>query len=198
MKIWIDLDGVISAFTPNVIRVANELWPNKLPLDYVPQDWNYTEVLSKDEWDKIWEVAKTIPDFWLRQTPILANLFALRMWLKTTKHQVFYITSRMNTGGTSAYQQSAQWLIRHSLYPPTAQLRVTKNPGEKKKIVEEYNIEMGIDDLPSTVQDMNMLSWHHCYLLSQPCNALSNQARCQNLQEFLDIVDSASESHQET
>ena len=199
MKIFIDLDGVISDFVANAMSAAADVYPDiELPKNYQPKDWDFTDIFTKRDWDTIWTYIKELPDFWLRSKPIQENTVALRTWLKTTKHQVFYITSRMSTGDQSAYQQSAQWLIRHSLYPPTAQLIVTANPGQKKQIVEYHGIEMGIDDLPSTVGDLNLLSYHHCYLLNQEWNQNSNQARCRNLQEFLDLVDLAAESHQET
>lgn len=187
MKIWIDIDGVLSAFTPNVVQIANELWPGKIPLDYFPRDWDYSDVLSKEEWDEIWQNVAKIPDFWLRQQPIEPNVRALQSFLAEDRHQVFYITSRHDTG-TPAYQQTAQWLIHHDLYLMPARLVVTKKPSEKKQVVQEHNIEMGIDDLPSTVADMNLMSWHHCFLLDAPYNQTTNQARVHSLQEFLDLV----------
>jgi hypothetical protein len=196
VKVFIDLDGVLSAFTTNLVRTANEIWPNKLPLDYVPSDWDYIDVFTKEDWSVFWETAKKIPDFWLRQTPIVKNLLPLQKWIKTTKHQIFYITSRIETGGISGYEQSAQWLIRQHIYPPTAQLIVVPKSTDKKKYIIEYNIDFGIDDLPATVADLNLLPWHTSYLLDQPYNQNSNQGRVQSLQEFLDIVDSSAQNSQ--
>lgn len=193
MRLWIDLDGVISSFTSNAVRVINELWPEKnLPADFVPADWDYTGILEKKDWSIFWDHARSVPDFWLRQPPIEENVSALRTWLKETEHQVFYITSRIDTGGMSAHLQTAQWLIRNNIYPPEVSLIVAGKPPDKEKYIREHSIDYGIDDLPATVSAVNMISWHHCFLLDRPYNReISNQARVYHLQEFLDIVDSA-------
>lgn len=195
MKIWFDMDGVLSEFGPNAIRVANDLWPHrKVPRNYVPKDYDYTDLFSAAEWNAIWDEIKTTPDFWLRQGCFHANVSALRTWMHSTNHEIFFITSRKATGGVGSRPQTILWLNMYGLYPKDHRPTViaVNNAKEKKKYIEEYKIDFGIDDLPSTVTEANMLSYHHCYLLDQPWNRDSNEARVESLQEFLDIVDNHS------
>lgn len=195
MKIFIDLDGVLCDFVNNALDVARELWPDKnIPDGYQPQDWDFTDLFSKEEWSAIWKSILVTPDFLLRAKPLESNVSVLRTWLKKTEHQVYYVTSRL---GPMAHQHSAQWLIRHDLYPPTARLIVVSGADKKVATISDNKIEYGIDDYAPTVTALNMLPWHHCFLLSQPWNQSSNQARLSQLQEFLDIVDSA-DGHQKT
>lgn len=197
MKIWFDVDGVLANFNKNVVQVANDcVRPEDKPLsiEYVPQDWSYSDVFSKEEWNKIWEKIKTIPDFWLRADAISKNVLPLRYWMVESQHEIFFITSRMPTGGVDAKAQTQLWLHNQGLYStnrPSTVIAV-QNPEEKKRIVQQYEIDLGIDDYAPTVEAMNALPDHSCYLLSQPWNRESNQPRVGTLKEFLDMVDSAS------
>ena len=197
MKVFIDLDGVLADFVQNVIPVANELWPNLLPADYHPPDWDFSDKFSSQDWDTVWGEIKKIPDFWFRAKPIESNVSALRTWLKSTEHQVFYITSRIETGSAylSAHMQTAQWLMHHDLYPSWARLIVVTSAEKKTEVIASNGIDYGIDDYAPTVNALNMISWHHCYLLDQPWNQSSNQSRVSSVQEFLDIVDLAAANH---
>lgn len=193
MKIWFDIDGVVSDFVSNAIDVANDLWPGSVPLTYVPQNYNFTEVLREAQWQEIWAKIKTIPNFWLRQRPIYRNVAELSVWMEHTDHELFFITSRKSTGGVGARPQTILWLHQYGLYPendPPTVIAV-ESAKDKKKYIEEFRIDMGIDDLPSTVTEVNMLPWHSSYLLSQPWNQECNLTRVNSMAEFLDIVEAS-------
>jgi len=112
--------------------------------------------------------------------------------MQNTNHEIYFITSRKSTGGVGSRPQTILWLYNHGLYPKNNPPTVIAVNGakEKRKYIEEYRIDFGVDDLPSTVIDVNMLSWHHCYLMNRSWNQNSNITRVNSLQEFLDIVDS--------
>lgn len=192
MRIWFDVDGVLANFEKNVAQVANSIWPGKVPPDFRPDTWSYDGVFTKDDWNRVWDDIKTIPNFWLRAAPIQENVSALRTWLRPEQkqHEIFYITSRMPTGGVDSKSQTQLWLHKHGLYPEATVIAVNK-PEEKKEIIRRYEIDLGIDDYAPTVGSLNELPEHHCYLLSQPWNQNTNQTRVNSLQEFLDLVDSA-------
>lgn len=191
MKIFFDLDGCLTDFTSNLITVANSLWPGKMPPDYIPTNWNYTDVLTKQEFSEIWDEIHKIPNFWLRQKPYEENVSVLRSYLKTTQDEVYYITSRMDTGGVSAEKQTQTWLRQNGLFDfgcPKKLIVVTK-PSEKKQWVEARGIDASLDDYVPTVASLNVLPWHHSYLLSRPWNPESTLTRVNSVQEFLEQVD---------
>lgn len=196
MKVWIDIDGVVANFQKRFFSIANGMWPGVVPRNYVPSDYDFSDILTAKQSDEIWAWIKTIPNFWLRCEPYNLDAIALRSWLPRTQHEIFFITSRKSTGGVGSRPQTILWLYEQCLYPldkPPTVIAVASSK-EKKKYIEEFRIDYGVDDLPATVNDLNMLPWHHCYLMNRPYNQLSNQARVHSLQEFLDIVDSAARS----
>lgn len=195
MRVFIDLDGVVCDFYSGLFRIANELWPGIVPNNYWPTDYDCTDIFNDRQWDDIWIEIKKAPDFWKRVPAIEENVIALRTWIKKDGPEIYYITARQDTGAIPAYQQTVEWLIHHGIYPPHAWLIVVKNPAEKSNYIEKFKIDYGIDDLPATVNVLNMISWHHCYLLNAPHNQNSNQRRVSSVQEFLDIVDLAAAHH---
>lgn len=186
------MDGVISEFGPNAIRVAESLWPDfKLPCDYEPKDYGYTDLFSPVQWDAIWTEIKTIPDFWLRQEAFDENVSVLRTWIAETGHEIFFITSRRDTGGKSAWLQTSLWLHNHRLIRPNCFVETVDRAADKKDYIKHWGIEMGLDDLPSTVEAANTIAGHQCFLMSQPWNREANLPRVKSVREFLDIVDRA-------
>jgi hypothetical protein len=195
MKIFFDIDGVLADFTGNLALVANELWPGKIPPKYSPSDWDYSGVLTKPEWNQVWDKIKTIPNFWYRSEPIRDNVEKLSKWLRQTNHEIFFITSRMDTGGTGAKAQTLLWLHNHKLCPDGAaetypRIIVVSHAYEKAEYIEKHRIDFGIDDYPPTVSALNNISGHKCYLLDATWNQDSSEPRVESVQEFLDLVDS--------
>lgn len=193
MKIWIDIDGVLANFEKNINGVVNSIWPGRLTAGYVPKDWHYADVLAKNEWDDVWSAVKKIPDFWFNSPTIEENVSTLRTWIETAAHEIFYITSRMPTGGVDSKAQTQLWLHKHGLYDGRQVVIAVDHASDKKEIIERYEIDLGIDDFTPTVQSLSSLSEHKCYILSQPWNAdATGLDRVSSMKEFLEIVDSVS------
>ncbi len=165
MRIFIDVDGVLASFTENVVQVANDLWSERnIPSDYMPKDWEYSDLFTCEQWKEIWAEIHNIPDFWLRSFPIESNVYDLSEWLdRHPEHEPYFITSRRDTGRVSARAQTQLWLAEYGLYPEHAHVIAVTDPKDKKFWIEKYKIDMGIDDYPPTVSSLNTLSWHHCF-----------------------------------
>lgn len=191
MRIMFDMDGVLASFTANVIEVANSIWPGKLPLDYVPSNWDYTDVFTKDEWNQVWDTIHNIPDFWLREPPIPESVKALKEFRITNKSPIWFVTSRMKTGGVAAKYQTELWLLKHGLIrlSDTSKVIAVNKPEEKLKIVEDLQIEVSIDDYAPTVERHNKVVGHTAYLLDQPWNQGVNVGpRVYSVKEFLETI----------
>lgn len=190
MKIFFDVDGVLSDFTRNVIQIADNLWRGSVPEGYIPTDWNYSDLFTAEQWDKIWESIKAEPNFWLKSRPIHDNMVALRHWrYKNPQHQIYYITSRVETAGYDAQKQTELWLWQQGLHEGKERVIAVRKADEKKAVVAEHGIDFGIDDYIPTVQALNQLSGHQCYLLDASYNQDSNQTRVHSVREFLSLVD---------
>ena len=64
MKIGCDIDGVLSDFSSSLFAIVNELWPGRISSKYIVKDWNYVDVIAKNEWSTIWNKIENTPFFW--------------------------------------------------------------------------------------------------------------------------------------
>lgn len=192
MRICFDMDGVLASFENNVMLVANELWPErKLPLDYLNHDWDYSDIFTKKDWDDVWEKIRTIPDFWYREKEYPQAVYSLANFRKTNSDPIWFITSRMETGGVSARYQTQLWLMRHNLlnYREADKVIAVNKPEEKQKWIEELKIDISIDDLAPTVARHNTIPAHTAYLLNMPWNKeCKDQPRVYSVFEFLNNI----------
>jgi hypothetical protein len=193
-KISFDMDGVLTCFEKNVALVANERWPGKFPEGYIPQDWDYTGMFTKEEWKQVWDDIKTIPDFWFRQPAIENNIEALRKFRETSKNPIWFITSRIPTGGVSARYQTQLWLMKYKIISynnmETSRVIAVDRPEDKDKWIKEFGIDVSIDDLaPTVIRHNTEIPGHTAYLLRQPWNThCTDQPTVNSVQEFLEII----------
>lgn len=195
MIIAFDIDGVLADFTSNVRLIAKELWPgqNKIPDDYQgPYDWNYTDILNKEDWNQIWDQIKQTNGFWLREKEFTSNIASLRQFRKFFPViPVYFITSRIPTGipPTSAKFQTELWLLQRGLISVKEVDRViaVSKAEEKLEIVKKLNIDYMIEDYGPTVENHNAAGCR-TMLLNRPWNQEYNQPRVYSVDEFLNIV----------
>lgn len=191
MRISIDLDGVVSNFTNDVIQHANKLWPGKLKENFDPPDWDYTGYLSKDDFSDIWVSIKNTNNFWVNALPYIDNLNSLNSFLKATISDIFFVTARAETKGDSVQKQTYDWFIKngveiagqHNLnYSSIVPVKIA---GLKKQVMEALGIQISIDDHGPTVEECNKLPNHRAFLLDRSWNQEYNQPRVFSLEEFL-------------
>lgn len=193
-RISIDIDGVLSSFVGQVNAIADKLWPGRIPLDYEPPDWYWTDVFTKKDWDVIWEVIRGTEDFWATSKPYQRNVDDLLNFLNTSPIDVFFITSRAVTAGDSVGQQTFNWMRRQGL--PIASdwnyAAIVPVPDSKKKrqVIEGLEISYSVDDLGPTVEMCNQIPGHTAFVLDRPWNRDKEYGpRVFRLQEFFDKVE---------
>lgn len=191
-KISIDLDGVLANFVYGAIKVANSLWPGKLDFKAEPTGWDFSNLLLKEELDKVFEEIRKTEKFWYKLKPYIDNIKALQTFIWTNKDvDVYFVTAREETIGKSVLEQTTDWLYAYQLWPN--KLRSTVIPVKSGKIKHEVmravGIEYSIDDYPETVQLCNELPGHKAFLLDRPWNENFDVGpRVFSLSEYLNII----------
>jgi len=190
MRICFDMDGVLTSFEKNVRLVAEEMWPGKMPENYIPLDWDYTDIFTKKEWSAVWDKIKTIPNFWLRQPEMPENVQALKDFRLVNSAPIWFLTSRQATGGVSAQYQTQLWLLQRQLIGlgDTSKVIAVSKPEEKEQHIKELGIDFSIDDLSETVVRHNLIPNHKAYVLDQPWNQHCKEPRVYSVKQFLEII----------
>lgn len=189
-RISVDIDGVVNRFVDEVIKISNNLWPGKLPANYEPQDWYWTDVFSKKDWNDVWDVINATENFWLHSYPYCKNVDSLRDYLNSTKNEVFFVTSRARTAGDSVTKQTVDWFFINQV--PTAYSPVVSVPNSKNKrqVIEGLEINYSVDDLGPTVEMCQSIPGHKAFVLDRPWNRDKEYGpRVFSLQEFFDKVE---------
>jgi hypothetical protein len=192
LRFGLDLDGVLANFGAQVISAANRLWPNKMPEDYVPDNWDYADVLNKEDWKAVWAEIKATPDFWLDEKEQGNGVEELRDFLDYNTAEVYFITSRAETVGDSVLVQSSQWLSnRRRLWPRNGYSTVipVADPKKKRDVIEALKLPFMLDDYAVTVEGLQTLKTTKTYLLDQPWNRYAaHLPRVFSVKEYLEIV----------
>jgi hypothetical protein len=189
MRYGIDLDGVLADFTERVIGIANSLWPGKMPINYVPNNWDYTGILSKEDWAEVWARIKVTPYFWEDIVP-LRGLRELQT-SKNANDEIFFITSRATTVGDSPLVQSARWLSTYGMYPRAGYSVVlpVSDPAFKQDLFRGLGLRFMLDDYPPTVEQLNKIEGMHAFLLDAPYNQYAKDLpRVYSVTEYLERI----------
>jgi hypothetical protein len=185
MKIGIDIDGVLANFGEAVITAANSLWPGKLPLDFVPDNWDYEGQLTKEEWKEVWVKIKTTEKFWMMLRPT-DGAYELRTGLDD--EEVYFITARAQTVGASPLVQSSRWLKQQRLWPRYgySTILTVSDSKYKKLLVQGLGLKYMLDDYAPTVKELNEIEGMHAFVLDQPWNRYATELpRVYSVAEYL-------------
>src|SRR5579862_882738 len=161
-RLGIDLDGVCCDFSSKFVQLGNQRYgTNHTVLDQ--RDWDFRPWFTSQQVDEIW--AKDIrpcKNFWLTLRP-LEGTGALQhvpsgdrpgTLSNFRSAELFFITSRVETAGMTAREQSCWWLRNHFgiTYPTVI---VVEHSGNKVAIARALELEAFVDDKVSTVKQMH-------------------------------------------
>lgn len=189
LRFGVDVDGVLANFTYEVARISEQLWPGRLPPDYEPSDWYYTDVFSKADWREIWKQINLTWNFWLKMKAYPSNAGALRYFMYTQAAELYYVTSRAKTEGTSVLTQTAVWLETRLLGGSNSAVIPVPHSGNKKAVIEALELPFFLDDYDQTVRHLQDVPGLKAYVLDRPWNrAATDLPRVFSVEEYLNIV----------
>ena len=199
VKIAVDLDGVIAAFTDRAKPIVERVTGKRLPDHYEPCDWDWSDVISASGWTAVWAIIRATPGFWLGIQPFENNVRALRRFLQSRPDVLaYYCTSRIKTGGQPVKQQCEMWLEDQKLLPRCGDEVIISGAINKADIYRELDVIYSIDDKPETVNDCLEIRGHYPYLLDRCYNRNWQLPRVYGMAEFLGIVSATEVSGKRT
>ena len=151
-------------------------------------DWDFKDIMTKEEVSKSWEAVKNTRNFWLnlrREKGVTSQ--NLRSMAKT--NDLIFITARAHTKGYSVQQQSAAWLaLEFALKWPTVIEEDRKGP-----LAAALHLDYFIDDRPSNcLEILEAVPKCKVYLKNLPHNAdfkpWKGITRVRDFNEFAEIV----------
>ena len=146
LKIGIDVDGVLVDFVAAFNREATKVLGR--PVNKRPTQWDFTDVMPKEDFSKVWlSVRQSYDWFKVNAIPIKEALEHLKGL--TEQHDVYFITTRIETKGTPVSKQTAATLIRFGVQYPT--VIVTSNKGA---IASALELNAFIDDRFENCEDV--------------------------------------------
>lgn len=193
-KLGIDCDGVLCDFTPRMKKLLNELFGMKIPPDLEPTSWDWLNFgVTPQHMIKVWERIREMPNFWEESIPS-KDIVDMAEWFSDHADrdcEVFFVTSRIETAGRSAREQTARWL-REYLGNPKQDINVivTSSGMHKAAVLEVLEIGASLDDFTPTIINSKTIPKHRGYLLDKPWNQDGKNygvRRVYSVREFLEI-----------
>lgn len=116
MKIGIDMDDVCDNFQKRFVEVLHSLH-GKPELGTSPVDWQFSNSgLTEKQIEEGWAETRRIHNFWSHIEPLPSFDSKTRGLLcsANTRHDVYFITNRYETAGSSPLKQTKYWLYLHA------------------------------------------------------------------------------------
>lgn len=191
MRISFDVDGVLADFVGSAVKQARTLFGESIvAADAVPTRWDFADILTYEQWKRIWQELTNTENLWEKVEPFKANVSALEVFIaEHPEVEIFYITARAKTPGRHPFFQTQKWLNKLGIR--CGENIVVTNSSEKAVWMANLGIDFSIDDLAPTVRACNgmQFSRHKAFLLDRPYNALETDLpRVLDVAEFLEIV----------
>ena len=173
LRLACDIDGVLARFDEAFIRIINELYPEKaLPATHAPYHWDDWG-LTDDETSRVWRRIKATPNFWTTLRPYHGAIEDLSTFLsfQTSPMEFYYVTSRVQTCGDSALDQTRWWLEDQCRGLERYPVIVVERGNDKAKLYKVLGIQYSVDDNYDNFSNAFGLPKHESYLYSRSWNS---------------------------
>jgi hypothetical protein len=191
MKIGFDVDGVLADFIKAFGDIARNVYGRKrIPENFVPTDWNFGNLLTKEELAETWKEVENTKDYWYNVPPITKSK-SLAYWLDQCDADIWFITARTPSNGRSVAKQTKAWLfekqgIDSSMYAGIIPVIHSK---DKKAIISGMELDFFIDDHGPTVEALDTLPHLKACLLDAPWNQDAKvKTRVKTINDYLSII----------
>jgi hypothetical protein len=169
MRYGIDLDGVVCDFISAFVREVNDVWPGKLPINYQPQDWDWSDAMTEDEISRVWKIIKNKSNWWLSVPPDLGNVHALALHrIRHPNDEIFYVTARVSTKGMPPMHQAQVWLKECGISGLGTSV-IVDHSSNKSAIFNSLECNANVDDKLEAVIDHDRKT-NGAFLLDRPWN----------------------------
>lgn len=191
-KVGIDIDGVLARFDEGFTTFANNLYGyEKIPVGYIPKDWYWSDVLTKEEESNLWKNFGALKNFWLtlNEFPNLQEL--CKFLAQNQEHDVWFISSRAKCSGMSIAKQTQLWLQDHMgpFFYLTRGLVMTTKSDKKRQVIEGMGVEFMIDDHGETIVDLDESKGVKAFLLDRNWNQhVIVKNRIKTFAEYLEAI----------
>jgi len=186
MNIAMDIDGVLASFTEAFKTLARARYGRPAP-DYFPQDWWWSDALTREEIDVLWGDVALIENFW--ETIPVMDVDSRLMRAVYDRHNLLFPTARAFAPGKPVALQTAEWL--HAKFGIRYPMVFVSN--EKGPLAKALKYDYFIDDKVENVEAVQLHAGDRCkvFIKSMPYNREFKQEgvkRVADANEFLRIV----------
>lgn len=174
-KYGVDIDGVLADFASGFTQVLRELGL-KLPSDYIPSDWNWTNGgVDSYIMKEAWKLVDSKPDFWNTLKPHEDMKYMTEFFNKNADItcEIYFITSRNSSPNSEFVRVQTERWLRHYLEYPIQSINVipVNHAMNKINVIDAIGLDASIDDyLPTIINARSIRDRHHAYLLVKPWN----------------------------
>jgi len=167
---YVDIDGVLANFPLEFSKVVKKVVGKDIPSSPKElQTWNWNNLLTEKELDKVWEEIRRTENFWLKLNPLLNEkqreefIKTLQALLMAKGTETVFMTSRFNTKGLSAYDQTIEWLQKWFPFNKAFQpmLLVFSSQEAKTRFIAFYANRMPfavLEDNPEVIEPLTKLN----------------------------------------
>lgn len=198
-NIGIDCDGVLADFTLKFTTLLKEMFPH-LPFEPFGEDfprtsWDFASDpglgIRREYEAGAWRRIKETEGWWEEMPFLLSTNARLTLLRVANRHNVYVITSRVQTEGSSLVRQTMTWLQDY-LGLEHAAVIIAR---EKGPVAKALKLDWFLDDKPQNCQDVaEMTEDCRVFLKSAPYNlnfADYRIGRVEDLEMFLRLIESA-------
>jgi len=207
MKLGIDVDGVLARFNDGFLRIADRIWPRRIPAGFTPTEWDWSDAgLSSGEVDRVWESIRATRNFWMSLPAYFDSVHSVaRERIRHPEDEVFYCTARVPTEGLPVMHQTQRWLEMCGIAGVGTAVIVKPDGVSKASLYKRLRVAASLDDNLQMAMENNCLAGHHAFLLDHAWNrsrrpsslsvvesvaAFYKSCRGEKLQDFsMDVAD---------